>query len=234
MILSGNVIGANSRHDNSLGVSLYVSAAGVDDQQQIQYRNFRPMCGHVLPSGASWDPAVNFLHDAAVSIAVSPTNEISYALPAAYNGTTFWAQVRTHSNGVENETLFRPQRITVDGSGNGSGTIDGAALILDTQKRDAGGMRVRFIYLPATTGLAPVTFTISRTAGPTSPADVSTSYIDGALEYSIDVDSLQDAGAYTFELKATNGAAEKVLATVNFTADASGPGIVQGLATEVC
>lgn len=234
MILSGNVIGANNRHDNALGVSLYLGPAGVDDARQIRYRNYRPIGGHVLPSGNSWDPAVTFLHDAAVTIVVSPTAEITYSLPAEYHGTTFWAQLRTHSAGIENETVYRPQRITVDGSGDVSSTIDGSALILAQEKRDGGGLRLRFLYLPAVTGVAPETFTLSRTAGPTTPADGTATYQASVLEYSIDLSSLQDGGSYTFALKASAGAVESTLATVEFTADGSGPGAVQNLAVEVC
>jgi len=231
---SGNVIGGNCRHDNALGAGLYLSAAGVDDATKIRYRNGRPLAGHVLCSGVDWNPGSVFLHDACVAIVASPTTEITHTLPAAYHNATCWAQVRTHSNGVENETLFRPQRITLDVSGDGSNTIDGSALVTATEKRDGGGLRVRFIYFAADTGLTPATFTLSRTAGPTTPDDVTATYLAGTLEYTIDVAGLQDAGAYTFALKASNGATEKTLETINFTADAAGPGVVQNLTAEVC
>lgn len=232
----GHIIGANNRHDNVLGAALYVSAAGVDDPTAIRYRHGRPLSGHVIAAGVEWQPGTHFLHDACVAIIVSPTNEITYSLPAEYHGTTFWAQVRSHASGLENETLWRPQRITLDGGGDGgsASTIDGTAIVLAVEKRDGGGLRVRFRYLSAETGLTPDTFTLSRTAGPTSPSDVSTSYQIGARDYTLDVESLTDAGAYTFALKATSGAAESTLTTIDFTADASGPGAVQNLTAGAC
>jgi len=231
------IVPAKNGFEGSLGVAMYVGAAGVDDPKQIEYRRIRTFgsgVGWFVVSG-DWAPGTNaFLGDVVVSRVTSPTETITYSLPAAYSGQTFWVQLRTYKDGIEHQTLWRPQRVTVDATPDSSDTIDGTGRITAIQKRDAGGLRVEFEYYAALTGIQPTEFELSRTAGPTSPTAVTVSYVAGTLQYTLDVASLQDAGAYTFALKAKNGSTEKSLGSISFTADATGPGAVQQLATEVC
>ncbi|MEK9810819.1 MAG: hypothetical protein VW362_10250 [Candidatus Nanopelagicales bacterium] len=171
---------------------------------------------------------------AAVAVVKSPTTQISVALDATYTSVTFWCQIRTHQDSIENETIWRPIRVSVDGSQDDSKSIDGAAIVTATEKLDGGGLRLRFLYLPATTGTQPTSFVLTPTSGPTTPADATITYVTGQLDYSTDITGLTDAGAYTWNLNATDGTVTTTLTTVSFTADGSGPGAVQNLTAEEC
>jgi hypothetical protein len=225
-----------NRFEGGPGVSLYLGPAGTDDATQIQYRNRRLFNGQVwFPLSTGWNGGQEFfLHDSIIAQVTCPTEEITYSLPVAYTDTTFWLQLRTFAGGLENPSIYAQQRITVDSDQEQADSIDGSAFVTAIQKRDAGGLRVRFEWIPAITGIQPTQFTLSRTAGPTSPSDVSVTASGLFLYYEIDMASLQDAGAYTFALKAVNGAITKTLSTISFTADASGPAAVTSLAAEAC
>ena len=230
-----NIIGLRNRFTGGPGVSLYLGPPGVDDASRITYRRRRFLNRQHFVGLDAWTGGGEFfLHDSIVAQVTCPTEEITYTLPAEYTSTTFWAQLRTFEGGLENPSIYGAQRISVDSDQEQSNTIDGSAFVTAIQKRDAGGLRVRFEWLPAITGIQPTQFTLTRTAGPTSPADVTVAVSSVPTAYQIDVASLTDAGAYTFNLVAENGAVTKTLAVVNFTADAAGPSSVTGLSAAAC
>lgn len=230
------VVPVRNRLEGGYGVALYLGPPGVDDPARINYRETRLLnASPFVVINDDWSPGGDyFIRETAVAIVKSPTTAISVVLDAAYTSVTFWCQIRTHQDSIENETIWRPFRVTVDGSQTGSNTIDGTGLITGTVKLDGGGLRVQFLYLPATTGVQPTSFVLTRTSGPTSPADGTATYTPFKLDYTIDIPSLQDAGAYTFDLQATDGSAVATLGTVAFTADATGPAAVQSLTAEEC
>lgn len=225
------IVPTKNRLEGGPGVSLYLGPAGTDDPDAIEYRRPRQINHghHVLCVGDEWEMGgTNLLHDAIVSQADCADEEVLTTLPAAYTSATFWAQIRTHESGVENPSIYRPQRITVDGSQDGSDTIDGTVIVARLVKLDGGGLRVEFDWFASVTGVQPTSWILRRTAGPTSPSD-ATATLRGSIEQSITIESLQDAGAYTFALIATDDTIEQTVATINYTADASGPTAPTGL-----
>lgn len=230
------VVPVRNRLEGGYGVALYLGPPGVDDPARITYRNIRCLGQHpFIPIGTVWDPGGDyFIRETAVAVVKSPTTQISVALDATYTSVTFWCQIRTHQDSIENETIWRQIRVSVDASQDGDETIDGTALIIATQKLDGGGLRLKWLYLPATTGLQPVSFALTPTSGPTTPDDATATYQNGRLDYSVDVTGLTDAGAYGWNLNAINGSVTTTLTTVTFTADGSGPGAVQNLTAEEC
>lgn len=229
------IIPLRNRFEGGPGVSLYIGPPGVDDPEQIVFRKRR------LLNGLSWFPLLSwtgggefFLHDSIVAQVTCPTEEITYSLPATYDDVTFWVQVRTFEGGLENQSIYRSQRVTVDADQNGSSTIDGTAIITGVIKLDDGGLRVQWLWLPAVTGIQPTTFVIRQTSGPTVLSDVETSVDTDIVINEADVVGLQDAGLYGFNLLAVTGASSRTLASVSFTADATGPTAAASILAQPC
>lgn len=225
-----------NRFEGGPGVSLYLGPAGVDDAEKIVFRKRRFLNGQVwFPLTTNWNGGQEyFLHDSIVAQVDCPASEITYTLPASYDDVTFWLQLRTFESGLENQSIYRPQRVTVDGDQNGSSTIDGTAIITGVIKLDDGGMRLQWLWLPAVTGIQPTTFVIRQTSGPTVVSDVETTVDTDIVVNEADVSSLQDAGLYGFNLLAVNGATSQTLASVTFTADATGPTAAASVSAAPC
>lgn len=235
-----STVPVRNRHDDAgPNVSMYVSEPGVDDPTQIRYRDVQLINegqGSLayLPIG-DWDPGGDyFIPERGVGIVACTAEQIVVSLGAAYTSVTFWAQLRVSSNGIENDTVYRPERITVDVSQDSSDTIDGVVHIIGVDKRDAGGLRVRFVWIPAISGIQPTQFRLTPTGGPTTPADVSVVRSDVFVFYELELSSLTDTGAYTFDLIAENGAVTLTADAISFTADAAGPAAVDSLTSEAC
>lgn len=213
----------------SLGASLYVGAGEVS----INYRRNRILDGAdslLVITGVTNLGAASFPKSQAVGKVTSPTAAINYTLPAGLLNTEVWGQVRTFANDYENETVFRPRRLTTDGSGNPVGQILGRAKLIEAHVRDSGGMRLRFNWIPNRDGVQPATFSVVKTAGGGTVPTVTVSAVTGQREYSISVPSLSDGVTYTFALHAANGlVSATLLSGISFTAVASGPGAVTGL-----
>lgn len=199
------------------GVSLYITTGTT-----VKYRRLRLIAGSIL-RGTEFDcGASSVLKTARLTSAVSPVASFSVA-KATYAGTTISIDVRQYKDGVENETVGY-QTITLDGSGDPVAAINGTATLLSTEQRDGGIVRIRFVWLPALTGLQPETFTAIRTAGPTSPANVDYTAGTGRQLIEIDTPALSDASPYTYKIRATSGATTSdVLTGISVTADATGP-----------
>ena len=160
----------------SLGAALYLAAVDPDsdaDPSVIEYRRCRTFDGAdgfisgvdgMFDLGASSVPK-----SPAVAFIDSPDDEFRYSIPVDWHGKTIWAQVRTHAADYENETLYRPRKITLDGSGDDDTPVYGTATILAAEKRDDGGLRVRFSFTASRTGATPTAFTLTSTLETLTP-----------------------------------------------------------------
>ena len=209
------------------GYSVYATIGNT-----VRYRNQR-----ILPSGHNRWHAPGWIKgtagggfDYAGPIAKTArrtsgaTSPINWAIPAAFASQTVTFDVRHFKDDVENESdNFRTVTVTFDASRNDNTKILGTAVLLAAEIRDSGIVRLRFLYIADRDGIQPATFRITRTAGPTSPDDVVETY-DGERIVEIDTPPLSDASAYTYTIRAENGATTKnVLTGVSVQADASGP-----------
>lgn len=163
----------------------------------------------------------------------SPIAQFSYTIPAAYYGQDVYFQVRTHEADIENESIYRPQKLLIDGSGNGVNEILGSGRILRVEIRDGGTIRIRFVYDAVRDGLQPTQFVITKTVGPGIVDPVTVTHTNKRF-YEADIPSLVDAMDYTFQLAAENGPTTAVLDSVTATADAAGPPAISGLTAEGC
>ncbi len=194
------------------GVSLYVSIG-----TSVQYRDQR------LDTGQSLGEVAAVPKTTRVASAASPASTIAMAVDAAWYSQTIAVDVRQYKDDVENETSD-PRIITLDGSGNSVAEILGTATLLDSEQRDGGIVRIRFVWTPSEDGLQPDTFTAIRTAGPSSPANASVSAGAGRQLIEIDTPVLSDASQYTYKIQAASGATTlDVLTGISITADATGP-----------
>ena len=185
------IVPATNGLEGGLGVAMYLGAPGVDDQAQIEFRRVRTMTNNWFVVGDAWTPGTApFLGDVVAALVKSPTTQIALALDASYNETVFWVQLRTHQDGLENDTIWRPQRVSMDASGDLVPLLGGTGRITRCQKLDGGGVSVEFEFYPAP-GAVPETFELSVVSGPTSPAAVSVAYLAGVNRYSATMSSLQ-------------------------------------------
>lgn len=132
--------------------------------------------------------------------------------------------VRHFKDDVES-LVSAPRRFALDAGGDLADEIRGVAVLLAPEIRTGGIVRIRFRWEPAGDGIQPDQFRLTRTAGPTSPDDVTIS-AGSRGTYSIDTSALSDASAYTFSLIAetTDQSTQKTLLTgISVTADATGP-----------
>lgn len=217
------------------GVSLYATVG-----RQVQYRNIR-----VLPGGtrrrrrAGWIKGTGGNHDIANSVTktarvdsvADPGSSIDWTLPAAFtpvSGTqeaTF--DVRRYKDNVENESYNNGTvTVAIDSAGAGDDQILGSATLIAVQIREGGDVRIQFRFNRSSSGIQPTVFKAVRTAGPTSPSDVSISTDDDETDLEIDVPGLSDSSAYTYKITAENAAgtiSKDVITGITFTADATGP-----------
>lgn len=158
--------------------------------------------------------------------------EIPLTLLAEWANETIVIDVRHYRDDVENlSDNFRTVRVDLDGDLDPDEEIRGTAVLLEPQIRAGGIVRLRWRWIPAIDGTQPTLFRASRTAGPTSPAAVTTT-ARGAGLYEVDTPALNSA-AYTYKITAENGAITKdVLTGITFTADGTGPPAVTEVLTD--
>lgn len=214
-------IGFNDRPFAGSGLSLYVTVGST-----VQYRNLRLIDGNWI-RGAVFDfGGTSVLKTARQSYGASPLSSITVATNSAWLSQTISIDVRTFVDDVENESdNYRIQRLTLDGAGADTSTIRGTATLLNYEQRDGGIVRIRFAWEPAADGAQPDTFTLIRTAGPSSPANIAVT-VDAGVRLLIEIDTLalSDASAYTYKIQASVGAVTAdVLTGISVTADATGP-----------
>lgn len=201
-----------------LGCSLY---AAIDDGRGPASIAYRPLQvgGQTLYQGA-----IPTAKTTRLGHATSPTAEIECAIPDAWAGETVWVQLRTCAQDYENETLFRPRRLVINDDGDDDTPVLGTATITALEKRDDGGLLVRFAYDQPRDGLVPELFVLTKATGSGSIMPGTATYVPGARDYEVTIDGLSDGVAYTFTLSAEVGAVTTPLVTdIAFTGDAAGP-----------
>lgn len=193
------------------GYNLYVNTGST-----VQYRNHRLMRGCSLGP----QPAGKGAHAGTI------TPGGTYNLPAGFAGQDLVFDVRRFKDDVENETdNYKTAKVTLDGNSDGVSEILGAGSVISQEIIAGGVVKIRFRYFPDPAGIQPDLFRLTRTAGPSLPADITLSVTvltPAVLEFTTGV--LNDASAYTFTIRAENGAVTKDLVTgLSVTADATGP-----------
>eukprot|EP00913_Durusdinium_trenchii_P028459 g26687.t1 len=197
------------------GLSLYATIG-----DEVQYRNLR-LLGHrrrrrgrrrrrngwIKGAGGNHDIANAVTKTARRTFTASPTSSISgWAIPASFASQTVTIDVRRCKDDVEHlNNNSKVVTVTFDASRDIVTEIRGTATLLDQEIRADGYVRLRLIYHPAATGVQPTLFRATRTAGPTSPADATTTY-SGQKIITITTPQLSDASDYTYKITAENGA----------------------------
>ena len=199
------------------GVSLYLAADTTDPgASAIVYRNLR--FDNARSMRAFRTDKTN-----RVAFEASPAETMDVDL-SAYVGKDIRLQLRTCLDDVECEVSQGTQLLTLDGSGDDVTGVAGSLVLLETELRAGGDVRIRTRYTPSTAGVQPTSFTASRTAGPTTPANVTVSYSGGDVYLDFDFTGLSSASAYTFKIFATASAVNyDMLTGISVTADNAGP-----------
>lgn len=207
------------------GVSLYAQQG-----TSIQYRTPCVFNGLILPSGSGKLRQNPIPRTTRVAFVSSPAVAIDYEFPPEWSGSQVAVNVRTFADGIENDDFEGLQVIRLNGDGDLVNEILGTATLLQAEKRDGGKCLLRFRYDPSVEGIQPATFVATKTAGPGTVADVSTSYLSASWGgtsgrvYELVTPALTDGEDYTFKIQAVNGPVSQDLITgITFTADSSGP-----------
>jgi len=210
------------------GFSLYVN---IDNGNGVTYRNQRIATGNFIKgtTGIHDIAATNVQKSARVASASYSTADVAYALPAALASQDIIFDVRHFKDNVENNTTnFRTQTATLDSNRDEVTAIHGTATLLEVTPQVGGVVKIRFAYQPVNFGTQPTQFVLARTAGPTSPSDVTVSYGGGRV-VTITTSALSDSSTYTFKVTAKNGSTTKdVLTGISVDADATGPVVPTG------
>ena len=218
------------------GVSLYATIG-----TEVRYRYVRVLGGRrrgrngwIKGSGAIRGFGSGVNKTARVSSAADPATQIVYALPAAFASQVVTFDVRHYENNVENESAgFRTVTVTLDANRDAVSTIFATAEVLSQEQRQGGIVRLRIAVYEAISGTQPILVRITRTAGPSSPADVTATYTANQRVVEIDTPALLDSSAYTYTIRLENGAVTKNVVTgLSVTADATGPAVPQFVTAE--
>jgi hypothetical protein len=225
---------ATAGNSGNAGASLYVTtAAAGSTPPPIQYRQFRLLRPgqHILKLGN----VVTGNKTARVATVTSPTSEFSYSLGAS---TAYRVAVRTWKDDKENPFLGFERLFTTDGDSEVDDTIRGSGYLLTAAACAGGGARFDFVWNNTLeSGLLPTEFALQVQSGPSSPAEVTTSFAADVRRYRLDVSGLTDAGAYVFNIVARNGSVTQTIDNASgsgdpdiaITADASGPSAVSSI-----
>jgi hypothetical protein len=199
------------------GVSLYLKDGATDPgAAAIVYRNHR--MDHFLSLGTVRTNKTN-----RVTSQAAPTESFTYDV-SAYAGQAVRLQLRPYLDDVELEVSQGTRLLILDGDGDDTTGVLGSLVLLETEIRAGGDVRLKTRYTPALGGLQPESFTASRTAGPTTPSDVVVGYSGGDVFIDFDFTGLSSASAYTVKIFATVSATTYDLLTgLTFTADTTGP-----------
>ena len=217
------------------GESLYQSA--VDGE--IRYRNIRVVPGaHRRRRRGGGIKGTAGVHDLAAASVLKTNRVDSVTEPTAAGfsvdtsaisglpGVVTW-DVRRFDSHVENETEgYRTVAMELDVNGDEVGTIDGTAVLLGQTQLAGGAVTLRVRFTAARTGTTVARLRATRTAGPSSPADATTT-IDGTSQIvEITTPALSDASDYTYTISAENTGATitaNLITGITVTADATGP-----------
>lgn len=210
---------SGARSFSGQGVSVYASTS-----LPIQYREMVLLNRHapqLVMNGASISTRIGSASGTAGNV-VSPEVDLS-----AYSSGSVYLDVRHFRDNVESE-VTHPQLITLDGDGEQVAAIRGAVEVTLIEARAAGVLRIHFTYTASSNGTQPETFELRRTAGPTSPDDLSieANPVLATGDYIFETEALDDTDVYEFSIYGVvaDPAIEQVLATLeDVQADASGP-----------
>jgi len=201
------------------GYSLYATVG-----TSVQYRNLRLLSDGVIGSVQLDYGATNVEKTARRDTIESGD---TWALPSSFNSETVTFDIRHYEDDVENATTnYRTVTLDIDGSGNSQSAINGTGTLVATEIQTGGVVVLRMRYYRKDTGIQPNLFRLTRTAGPTAPADVTVSRTVTAPTdlITFTTGALSDSSAYTFKIVAENGSSTKDLITgIAVTADATGP-----------
>ena len=199
------------------GVSLYLASGATDPgAAAIVYRNDRID----LPVSMR---AFRTSKTNRVTSQAAPTESFTLDV-SAYAGQAVRLQLRPYLDDVELEVSQGTRLVILNGSGTDTMGVLGSLVLLETEIRAGGDVRLKTRYTPSLGGLQPESFTASRTAGPTTPSDVVVGYTGGDTFIDFDFTGLSSASAYTVKIFATVGVATYDLLTgLTFTADTTGP-----------
>lgn len=200
------------------GYSLYANTG-----TSVQYRNRRLLCRQL--GTVELDYGATSVQKTARQGTITAGG--TWSIPSAFNSQTVTFDIRRYKDEVENETTnYRTVTMDVDGSGDGTSAINGTGTLVATEIQAGGVVILRMRYYRSDNGVQPNLFRLTRTAGPTSPADVTVSQtvVIPAELITFTTGALSDSSAYTFKIVAENGATTKDLVTgISVTADATGP-----------
>jgi hypothetical protein len=214
---------ATAGNSGTGGASLYVASGPAGSPPPaIEFRRHRMLRPghHILALG-------NVVTGNKTSRVATVTEPISaFAFPMALN-TAYRVQVRTWRDDQENPAVDFDQVFGTDAAIEITTEIRGSGYLLTVAACESGGARFDFVWLN------------TLEAG-TQPAEVTTPFSSSQRRYRLDVAGLTDAGAYTFNIVARNGATTKVIdnasasgdPSIAITADASGPSAVTLITTE--
>ena len=218
--MSGNIV----YHDRAFqgdGVSVYATTG-----LSVTYRKTRVGTGLIIRNGSTGLTEAK----ATERIAKSTTSPTVVSLPSSLipsSGTTALVSVdmRRYKDEVENTSEnVGIQTFEIDNSGDVVSSIDGTGVFLGYEVKESGTVVIKFRYEAADSGINPLSFSAIRTAGPSSPSDVSVDYSAGTRVYRVQIDSLLDSSAYTYKIQAVNGAVTRDIITgKSIQADATGP-----------
>jgi hypothetical protein len=213
------------------------SGQGANAYVNGRYRNYRILTsrpqlrqGAEFPVGDATIPK----DSASVGSATGVPEDVVMISPdlSAYSNSTIEVDVRHYKDDVECESIHS-KKVSIDVSGDIESKIRGSYSLIDTNIRAGGIVRVKFLFAASLNGVSPETFSISRTAGPTSPTDVSVDY-EGSGVYEIETVALDDSSPYTFDILAINTteSVSRTLGPVTFTADDTGPAAATSVTAE--
>lgn len=202
-----------------LGASLY---AAIDDGRGAAAIEYRP---HQLSGPPTlYSGPVDLRKTKRLADVDQPTAELRFEIPAAWLGQTVWVNPRTHAQDFENRTLFRPRQIHISAEGTVDTPVLGKATILAIEKRDGGGVRVRFSYQQPRDGRVPNQFVLAKVTGSGTIMPGTVAYGASQRVYEIDLTGLSHGVAYTFTLWAETPSGSTELVTgIAFTGDSQGP-----------
>lgn len=228
---------ATAGNSGTGGASLYVASGPAGSPPPaIEFRRHRMLRPghHILALG-------NVVTGNKTTRVATVTEPISaFAFPMALN-TAYRVQVRTWRDDQENPAVDFDQVFGTDAATEITTEIRGSGYLLTVAACESGGARFDFVWLNTLeAGTQPTEFALQVQTGPTSPAEVTTPFSSSQRRYRFDVAGLTDAGAYTFNIVARNGATTKAIdnasasgdPSIAITADASGPSAVTLITTE--
>lgn len=222
--LTGNIHSAD-RPFQGQGVSVYAG------EGQPRYRKIRAIGRRLTPLRTAFtgDKTARLAFEAATAGPVS----LDATLPAELIDVANVAiDARHYRDDAENESSA-PQIVSVDSGGDGEDVIDGRAILIEPiEVRTGGSVRIRWRYEHSRG--TPAQFRLHRLSGPTSPTDVTVTYLGPDL-YEADFSSLS-SGTYTFALSIENTGATvttTLISPISVTPDATGPDAPTILTAEV-